>query len=245
MKKSSAGHSKKAGSKLKKVVIDSKTSVPNFHLPELNNVVMVVAPNMSRRSKDFTLYAFPNFNKCDALLYFPSTMARHLNSGDHMSLTDLFNAHFHKNCQVQIVSDKMTHLSSDKLLGLFQIMNEVHPDSMLLMHTTKVVDSEIRSTLYFKGTDTDVIFQSLKRSITEPTFAGLFAKTRAEHLIQNFHLQKKPETERHSIISLIESGVDVVVYGKIEMKLSFDENTKRVMNVRMDSEFTSIVETTI
>jgi len=200
---------------------------------------------MSRRSKDFTLYAFPNFNKCDALLYFPSTMARHLNSGDHMSLSDLFNSHFHKSCQVQIVSDKTTHLSSDTLLGLFQIMTEIHPDSMLLMHTTKVVESEIRSTLYFKGTDTDVIFQSLKRSMTEPTFVGLFAQTRAEHLKGKFNLREKPETERHSIINLIESGADVVVYGKIEMKLSFDENTKRVMNVRMDSEFTSIVGATI
>lgn len=113
------------------------------------------------------------------------------------------------------------------------------------MHTTKVIDCEVRSTLFYKGTDTDVIYQSFKRSITDPTFTNLFTQTRAEFLKGKFNLLEKPESERHSIISLIESGVDAVVYGKMELKLSFDKNTRRVMNVRMDSEFTSIVETTI
>jgi len=242
VKKSARKPVKKIGQKLLK--LDSKTNMPNFQLPDMDQITMVVAPNMSRRRKDFTLYAFPNFNKCDALLYFPSTMARHLNSGDNSSLSELFAAHFHKNCVAELYCGSEMRLGVGKLLDLFELANDLHPDSMMCMHSTKVVDNEIQATLYFKSTECYVIYESMKRMVVDPAFAGMFTGSRVDRLKESINFSNKSEEDVLAIYSLAESDADYIVYGQLDMRLRFDD-TKRVVNVKFTPTLTSVIQVQI
>ena len=243
MKKSARKPIKKIGQKLLKV--DAKTNMPNFQLADMDHINMVVAPNMSRRRKDFTLYAFPNFNKCDALLYFPSTMARHLNSGDNSSLSELFAAHFHKNCVAELYCGSAMQLGTAKLLDLFELANDLHPDSMMCMHSTKVVENEIRATLYFKSTECHVIYESMKRTVVDPAFARMFTGSRAQQLKESInHCNSISEEEQLAIFSLAESNADYIVYGQLDLRLLFDD-TKRVVNVKFTPTLTSVIQVQI
>lgn len=216
------------------------TTLTKFHLPEMDNINIVTAPNMSRRIKDLTFYAFPNFNKCDALLYFPSTMARHLNSGDFPSLLELLNTHLHKNCNVHLLSGRTTSLNPEQFVNLFELSNEFYPDSVMCMHSTKVVDNEIRAKLYFKFTDNNAIYQSLVRRITGTAFAPHFLPQRSLQMFEAFNINKDRE-DVLTMCTLLDSDCDVVVYGSVDLRLSFDETTKRVMDVKFIAEVSSII----
>lgn len=215
--------------------------MPNFQLANIDQINTVVAPNMSRRRKDMTLYAFPNFNKCDALLYFPSTMARHLNSGDHSSLSELIGTHFHKNCIAELYCGSEMRLGVAKLLDLFEVANDMHPDSVMCMHSTKVVDNEIRSTLYFKSTESRVIYESLKRTVVDPAFSSMFTGSRADRLREQLSFGSKSEEERLAICSLAESDADYIVYGQLDLRMLFDDS-KRVVNVKFNANLSSVIQ---
>jgi len=76
----------------------------------------------TKKRKFMALCPFPSFHKCNALLYFPSAMARHLNCGDLPSLSELFATHFHKNCAVEVFCGTEYRLSVTKLLDfLFNV----------------------------------------------------------------------------------------------------------------------------
>jgi len=221
--------------------LEAGSAMTKFHMPELDNINLVTAPNMSRRIKDLTFYSFPNFNKCDALLYFPSTMARHLNTGDFPSLLELLNTHLHKNCSVHLLSGRTTSLNPGQFVNLFELANEFYPDSVMCMHSTKVVDNEIRAKLYFKFTDNKAIYESLIRRITGTAFAPHFLPIRSLQMKEAFNVHNMSEEGMSSLCTLLDSDCDVVVYGSVDLHLSFDETTKRVMDVKFISELSSVV----
>lgn len=226
----------------KEPTVDSASVMTTFLLPEVDSITsnLVTAPNMSRRVRDLTLYAFPKFNKCDSLLYFPSTMAQHLNSGDFSSLSELLSAHLHKNCSVQLVSGRNVSLTPPMFVGLFELCNELYPDSIMCMHSTKVVDNEIRSNLHFKFTDNKIIYESFVRKISGTDYASLFSKQRSEHIVQCFKANLIVEKDLQTICMLMDTEPEVVVYGRVELRLLFDETTKRVMDVKFISTLTSV-----
>eukprot|EP01032_Pedospumella_encystans_P011114 gene11114-12951_t len=225
---------------------ETGTVVAQFLHPELDCITsgLVTAPNMSRRVRDLTLYAFPKFNKCDSLLYFPSTMAQHLNSGDFSSLSELLSSHLHKNCSVQLISGRIISLTPPMLVGLFEHCNDLYPDSIMCMHSTKVVENEIRANLHFKFTDNKVIYESFVRKIASTPYAHLFTMQRSEHVLKCFKAGSTIEEDLNAICVLMDTEPEVVIYGKIELRLVFDETTKRVMDVQFVSTLTSVVSST-
>lgn len=198
----------------------------------------VVSPNMSLTTTDTNLYAFPRFNKCDALLYFPSTMASYINSGDHVSLSELLVSQLHNNCPIQMMPFSLNLLPST-FLEFTSFLNEVFPDVIMCMHFTRVVDDEVRSKLYFKATSNRVLYESVTRAMSGSPFAALFPASRSDHLKLRFDGPSKPAEERLALSRLIDADEDVLMYGSIDFRLLIDEHTRKVKALKFDTQLTS------
>lgn len=225
------------GKKRDSISIEVGLNMAKFSLPDVSNMTKVVAPNMSRRFKDSTVYAFPNFDRCDSLLYFPSTLARHLNSGDLSSVADLLSTHLDQNCTVHVLTNSSANICMAGLMELFELSNEFYPDSIMCMHSTKVVDNSICGKLYFKFTDNKAVFQALKPMTYNSIVGSLFHPVRSEHLKSVFRRKFKYEEEK-----ILDAEGDIVVYGTVDLTLNFDANTRRVVDLKFFTELTSVVD---
>ena len=168
-------------------------------------------------------------------------MSRHLNSGDNLALSELFDTHFHRNCVVELNCGKQMKFDTAGLLNLLVIANDNHPDSIVCMHSTKVVNNEVHSKLYFKSTDTRTIFESMKRTVIDPTFAGIFTGTRADRLKRVITCNMSSEQECAALSSLAESDADYIVYCQVDLQLQFDES-RRVAKISFTPTLTSLIE---
>jgi len=135
-------------------------------------------------------------------------------------------------------------LTPPMLVGLFEHCNDLYPDSIMCMHSTKVVENEIRANLHFKFTDNKAIYEAFVRKIASTPYGHLFTMQRSEHVLQCFNTGSTVEEDLNAICILMDTEPEVVVYGKVELRLMFDETTKRVMDVQFISTLTSVVSST-
>jgi len=198
---------------------------------------------MSRKFRD-KLYAFPSFDKCDSLLFFPQTMSRYLNCGDYRSLVRLMNAHLHRECSVRLNANNLFTLPPPMFVKLLELMNVAHPDSMMCVHATKVVENEIGAKMYFKFTDSQVINQSLARTVSNDPLYPVFIQSRSDRFKESLYLEDKTEQEKQQLNAIVDSQVDLIVYGRIDFKLRFDAS-KKVVGIDFFPEFTSLTTTEI
>jgi len=233
---------RKTGSKLEKEELISTSS--SHDSLEDAEPTKKWAPNLSRKFRDLKLYAFPSFDKCDSLLFFPHSMSRHLNSGDYRSLVRLLNAHLHKDCMVNMSPNGNLTLPPGVFVKMFELMNEAHPDSVLCVHTTKVVENVLNAQMYFKFTDSHVINRSLVGTVQENDLIPLFIQKRSERFKESIDMTNRSEQEIQQLASIVDSEVDLVVYGKVNFKLTFD-GSKRVTGIDFMPEFTSMNTTQI
>lgn len=233
------------GSKLDMSSVIMHQNITGLLPEEFSTSKLKKAPNLSRKFRGLKLYAFPSFDKCDSLLFFPSSMSRHLNSGDYHGLSSLMAQHLHRNCQVRISPTGNYRINALAFIKMFEIMNEAHPDSVLCVHTTKVVDNTINARMYFKFTDSQVINRSMALSVSDPTFHPMFAQQRSARFRDNMNLVNKSDTEKAALNAIVDSDVDLLVYGKVDLRLCFEDATKKVTDIDFMCEFTSLSTTQI
>ena len=94
---------------------------------------------MPMKIKMTKLYTFPSFDKCDSLLFFPSSMARLTNSGDFKGLLKLFQTHANPNCQIQLSAD-CPILDITSVVKFYELVSDLHPDSMRVVRSTQQID---------------------------------------------------------------------------------------------------------
>jgi len=197
-------------------------------------------PNMSRGNKSYILYAFPSFDKADALLYFPNTFSRHMNSGDVPSLTKLMLGHMDKQCEVSVSPD-IPLLNGHSVLQLLCLINDLRPDLMMCVHSTKVVENQIYATAYSKVTDVPAVYDSVGHSITNPLFRMMFARQRRDRFrsVLQRAAERQPEEEVRKVESMVESGEDILLYSALDMVLTFDDVTKKIKHLQLHTQITS------
>jgi len=192
-----------------------------------------------RRAK---LLAFPHFDKCDSLIYFPHSMVRMLNSGDLKSLSKMMHSYVHPSCKVNFAEDKIFTTTYHQVLEVFAFEETVHPDSLMCVHNTKVESNEIKATVYFKFTDC----KQLSSQVPLPDFKVPFEDE--ESIATRSGLKKKliKSTTAHvddEVLRLIDSERDIVVYGKMQMNLKVDDFSKKIMDFMFQVELTSCAPT--
>jgi hypothetical protein len=193
-------------------------------------------PNMSRKSAGAMIYSFPSFDKCDSLLFFPATFTKCLNSGDLPSLSKLILSRIDQRCDVSLAN---INVSVPNMVTMFGIMNEVHPDSVMCVVGTKVVENQIRAKICYKYTDNKTLRESMEKSFPDPIVykACSGPRTDPDQLMQ--FVQSKPANERAEIAYTLQHAEEVVIYGNSYMTLTFDNYTKKVTGLQLECEFTS------
>jgi len=186
-------------------------------------------PNVSRRPPSNILYAFPTFDKCDSLLYLPSTMSKHLNTGDTVALSKLFNAHLDRNCDFSMSGCFSNVTSVQQLVKVYQLMDDLQPDRIMCVHTTKVVENQILASIYLKFTDCKAIYDSYATSIQHRKYGHIHTGDRIKDLHRRlFDDLNLSEELRKEYSALTETADDFVVYMTLNMVFTFDEGTKKV-----------------
>ncbi len=193
-------------------------------------------PNMSRKSHKTKLYPFPSFDKCDSLLFFPSTFTSCLNSGDFVSLNKLMNSRIEKNCQVNLCDLVMDVTMLEKVFGC---LNELRPDTIMCVHTTKVVGNQIRALIYFKYTDNKTLFERMQRTYPDKEVIAICAAPSSGPVKLQEFIDSKPVHERAALTNLVFGSNEVLIYGRTFMTLTFDDFTKTITKMDLACEFTS------
>ena len=201
-----------------------------------------VKANVSRRKPAANvLYAFPHFDKSDALLYFPNSLSKHINSGDFTAVGKLLRNHMDKQCLVSIF-DSTYNMNAQSMVQMCEIMHELRPDFIMCVHSTKVVDNQIRASAYMKFTDVKQIYDSVAHSVTDPLFMPLFSQKREEKLRNGLKIgsPSRTEEEEQRLISLVEADIDILLYTAMDIVVTFNHVSKKIIGLNFVGRVTAI-----
>ena len=207
--------------------------------------VRTLQPNMSRRTRDLRLYAFPSFDRCDSLLFFPSTMARFMNTGDIPSMQKLFESHFDKNCTIGSYSGKGPSrfgLTAHCMTQKMEILGDLQPDRITCMRSTQVDGNTIKAVLYMKYTNVPSITEAVARRVKNTYFSACFHDSWQQHLRRKLQQEDHSPANKEYYLSLIDKGCDILVYSRMDMVLTVDDRSKKVKHFSVVVTTTSMEE---
>ena len=200
------------------------------------------APNMSRKSQGAVMYAFPSFDKCDSLLFLPTTLSKFINSADFSAVGELFQAHTSKDCQVSLMSNLLT-LNISSFVKLYELAGELYPDTLTCVHSTKVVGNTIQATMYTKYTDCAAIFDGVMKSrAKDELFQSLcMAPDRLDRYRGKILPHGRSPKEITKILAPAALDVNLITYANLTMNFTFDDSTRKITRIEYVYDVTSLV----
>lgn len=200
-------------------------------------------PNMSRRTRDTMLYAFPSFDRCDSLLFFPSTLARHLNSGDIPALAKLVSDHIGKNCNIRSSKPSPHTMDVKTMIRKCEIVEELHPDHITCIHSTQVEGNQIKGMGFMKFTCSRAISQHMLKKIQGTDFSGIFKCSWDDDIRPSVEQQTTwPEEDKQKMLQVIDAGADFIVHAKMQITITLDDSTRKIKSLVFDIDNTSMQE---
>ena len=197
-------------------------------------------------STDYRLYAFPSFDRSDALLFLPSTLATHFNSANEHATTKLIKSHFDKNCMVLISCLSDDNFNANLFIKFNELVTNVHPDAFMCVHSTKVIENQIKSAVYMKFTACKSLYDSVSRCAMDPLFTPIFGMDREQSMKRLINREEDtPEHQKQQYYALVETEEDLVVYVKAELVLTIDDLTRKVTCMTMSGRVTAMVKTEV
>ena len=183
-------------------------------------------PPSRMKNRSHVLYAFPSYDKCNSLLYFPNAFTRLLNSADFDNLAKLFKTHLSNNCSIELGFQKLKP-TIDNLIEIFTFTTEVHPDCFMCVHSTTVADNQIKATIHMKCTDVQSIKDSLLRTKRTPIEYSLLQESINRDKFPSYGLN---EQEHQIMQETLRESTDLIVYIRIELVLTLDSYTRKVVS---------------
>ena len=199
---------------------------------------------MSRRSPTNVLIAFPAFDRCDSLVFFPSTFTRLANSDDLTGIKKLFTNYMHKDCVFKYHANTGNVMVFDQnaFLQMFNVSSVLEPDRIACVRSMKVVENTIRATLYIKLTDNQQLYDLVLQTspITDPNIAALCQVDRSARLKYYIHDDLLSDPVKQEIVNHAGSTEDLLLYVQCDIILTIDDMTKKVTCFDMTYLVTSI-----
>lgn len=231
--------SRRNGSKLSNTNVQPKRAFRKG-LSVLEALSSQKMPNMSRRPPSSVIVAFPHFDRCDSLLYFPHTLIRHFNTTDMNSVSKLMSTHADKDCKIRVVWGEEFCLSTKAFLRCMEISNDLEPDRIMCVHSTKVIENKICSSVYMKLTDSQPLYRLMSYVCQEPDVSSMCIPDRA----QRFKLYAKDfgttDLIKQQLIACAVTNDDVLFYIRMDLTLTFDDTTKKIIGMDHTYELTSL-----
>ena len=194
------------------------------------------------RHKKPVLYAFPSYDKCDSLIYFPTAFTRHMNSTDFDSLSKLIRSHMDKNCSIKF--DAFSYAPSfETLVSMFSFMIELHPDSLCCARETTVTANQINATIFIKFTEVKSITNALLRTAeNDPMRRSLLAENALQFCDDDDapKFEKLSVEERARMREIMNDNSDVVVHIRLAMQLTLDDASRKIVRMHMKPSLTSL-----
>jgi len=190
------------------------------------------------------MFVFPSFDKCDALLFLPSTLARHLNCADFPAASKLLFTHLHPECRIMlpILSSRPVDIMS--FLKFHELLSELLPDTITCVHSTKVIDSELHAVVFMKGTACRSIYNSvtsrLARPEVHPLLAPAFGNNREDSIKRALCRINLSAEESTTLKAQVETDSDLLLYVRVDMIFTIDDLTKKITQIRVDDRITSV-----
>jgi len=188
------------------------------------------------------LYAFPSFDRCDSLLFLPSTMTGHINTSDLGSLGKLLSTHMDKNCSVRISHLGDAEICLSGLLRFHTLLHELNPDAIVCVHNTKVVENQIVATAYAKHTVNKTIYNSVARSTKDPLFEPMFGPQCDDRILRHLQHEGRLSEETRKLSNMVmnmDSGCDLLLYMRLDLVFTFDDFTKKITRYDVTETLTS------
>jgi len=135
------------------------------------------------------LYAFPSFDRSDALLFLPSTLLRHINAADMKGYSRLLLSRLDKSCDIRVPYLSSEPVSPSLLIEFHELLGNIHPDSVACVHSTKVVENKIVATIHAKFTAINTIYDSVARETKDPLLQPMFGVHRSASIIRNINME--------------------------------------------------------
>jgi hypothetical protein len=192
-------------------------------------------PNLSR-ARPTVLYAFPSFDKCDSLLFFPTSLSRLSNSGDLAGMAKLFKTHCNRNC---VTVTNGISLDVIGTLKMFEIINMRFPDSMECVAQTKVIENTIEATLVAKYTESNALYNTVRNQLRGTLFEAFLGGSRSE-LLRNATFDDAAAQEEFRASTLPDSGMDFTVNANFRLKLTFDDRHRKVTRMEYSMSINTI-----
>jgi len=124
-------------------------------------------------------------------------------------------------------------------LDMLAINNDINPDMMSCMHSTKVDGNQIMAVLYSKQTDTAEMYD-YRGAVIEPKYRWLYCGRRKDLLARNLGLENLDALKRGPVLNLLDKNVDIEMYHRVEITLTLHERTKKVIDFKYVSITTSL-----
>jgi len=216
--------------------------------PKITGYQTLSAPFLQHRRDDdavfealFRRYLLPKIPpsiRCDSLASFPIALTNCLNSGNNQGLADLVRSSLDHSCDLRVMP-AAGNLSYESFLKVFELMNELHPDRILHVNTTTVVNNQVTAALYMKCTDCKALYQAVARTVTDPALFRIVPTSRAQYMAARIPIHDQSEEDQQKLINLVDSDFNLIVYGYIYVTLTFDDVTRRATALQMAGNLTS------
>ncbi len=211
-----------------------------------DNVLVVTKSNSqdddARYEAQFRRFLLPNLSpciRCDTMANFPSAFTHCLNSGNFHGLSDLFRSSLDRRCDLRLFSG-VGSLSYESFFCFFELMNDIHPDRIMCVNTTNVVNNQVTAALYTKYTDCKALYQAVARTVIDPALFRIVPATRRQcaSLLQLENLLHHSE-DPQKLATLIDSDSDLVMYGWVYVTVQFDDIVRKATSFHMAANLTS------
>lgn len=176
-------------------------------------------------------YVQPLTDEPDSLLYFPHSLVYHCNCGDMESVSQLIQKHFHKKAMVNISGSDDISLGLTRYISFLSVANVLFCDLLSCVYGTTVVGSQIHSRIYYSYTDVAEMYHHAGSVVTDPLFKKLFVGKRSDVLRRRLRLNTKSAELQARLTPLIESDVQLQIYCRSDITITFDEYTHKILKV--------------
>lgn len=227
-----------ASEKGKVVKSRSRTSgTNNIVVDALKHKQLMKRRHNHRKPINFKLYAFPSFDRSDALLFFPNSLARHLNTCDYTNMSKLFNTHLDRNCAINL-NNHFRNIRSRDLLSFYELLNDIYPDHIACVYDTKVMENKITTTIYKKCTACKTIIESVARTAKDNMFVPIMCRYQAKN---NHCIGRDVKPERvQEMDDVLQRHENVLVYMKINVVITVDDFTKKIIAMDFEPRIQSV-----
>ena len=175
-------------------------------------------------------------------MYFPSSMARMINSEDAQAFATLLRRHCSAHCELLISRKLQMKLPLAKHVNLFSVTTALQAASVYTMQSTKIMGNQVHAVLHYQYTDLPQMHEYAKSYVTDPLLKLLFVtKTRSEMLKRRYPIATLSKANQKKVLALIETNDTIEVHGTLDLILTFDNASRKITQLEYYTANTSII----